>query len=415
MKCRGCGAGLHMPLIDLGAAPPSNAYLRADQLDQAEQWVPLRVQVCDSCWLVQTEDYRSADSLFDADYAYFSSYSSSWLEHAQRYVAQMVERFALNAQSRVVEIAANDGYLLQYVAQRGIPCLGVEPTASTARAAKEKGLQIRELFFGESTATALAVEGWSADLMAANNVLAHVPDINDFLKGFATLLKPTGVATFEFPHLLRLIAEQQFDTLYHEHYSYLSLTAVHNLCARNGLHIFDIEELPTHGGSLRVYTQPAAGGRDPSGAVAELLEREKLAGIKTAAFYSTLAPAAERIKHELLRFLLQAKADGKKVVGYGAAAKGNTLLNYAGVRGDLLAWVADANPHKQGKFLPGSRIPVVDPSRITAEKPDYVLVLPWNLLQEVRQQQEQIKTWGGQFVVAVPRLRKFDVNSSVEF
>jgi SAM-dependent methyltransferase len=327
----------------------------------------------------------------------------------------MVERFALNAQSRVVEIAANDGYLLQYVAQRGIPCLGIEPTASTARAAQEKGLQIRELFFGESTAIALAVEGWSADLMAANNVLAHVPDINDFLKGFATLLKPTGVATFEFPHLLRLMAEQQFDTLYHEHYSYLSLTAVHNLCARNGLHIFDIEELPTHGGSLRVYTQLAAGGRDASGVVAELLEREELAGIKTAAFYSTLAPAAERIKHELLRFLLQAKADGKKVVGYGAAAKGNTLLNYAGVRGDLLAWVADANPHKQGKFLPGSRIPVVDPARITVEKPDYVLVLPWNLLHEVRQQQEQIKTWGGQFVVAVPRLRKFDVNSSVEF
>ncbi|WP_422911650.1 methyltransferase domain-containing protein [Pseudomonas sp. MAC6] len=404
MKCRGCGAGLHVPLIDLGTAPPSNAYLRADQLDQAEQWVPLRVQVCDSCWLVQTEDYRSADSLFDADYAYFSSYSSSWLEHAQRYVAQMVERFGLNAQSRVVEIAANDGYLLQYVAQRGIPCLGVEPTASTARAAREKGLQIRELFFGEATAAALAAEGWRADLMAANNVLAHVPDINDFLKGFATLLKPTGVATFEFPHLLRLMAEQQFDTLYHEHYSYLSLTAVQNLCARNGLQIFDVEELPTHGGSLRVYTQRIDGGREASNAVAELLVREEQAGVKTVAFYSTLAPAAERIKHELLRFLLQAKAEGKTVAAYGAAAKGNTLLNYAGIRGDLLALVADANPHKQGKFLPGSRIPVVDPACIAAEKPDYLLVLPWNLLHEIRQQQAQIKTWGGQFVVAVPHL-----------
>lgn len=404
MKCRGCGAGLHVPLIDLGTAPPSNAYLRADQLDQAEQWVPLRVQVCDSCWLVQTEDYRSADSLFDADYAYFSSYSSSWLEHAQRYVAQMVERFGLNAQSRVVEIAANDGYLLQYVAQRGIPCLGVEPTASTARAAREKGLQIRELFFGEATAAALAAEGWRADLMAANNVLAHVPDINDFLKGFATLLKPTGVATFEFPHLLRLMAEQQFDTLYHEHYSYLSLTAVQNLCARNGLQIFDVEELPTHGGSLRVYTQRIDGGREASNAVAELLVREEQAGVKTVAFYSTLAPAAERIKHELLRFLLQAKAEGKTVAAYGAAAKGNTLLNYAGIRVDLLAWVADANPHKQGKFLPGSRIPVVDPACIAAEKPDYLLVLPWNLLHEIRQQQAQIKTWGGQFVVAVPHL-----------
>ncbi|MGB4073100.1 methyltransferase domain-containing protein [Pseudomonas sp.] len=405
MKCRGCGAGLHVPLIDLGTAPPSNAYLSADQLDQAEQWVPLRVQVCDSCWLVQTEDYRSAASLFDADYAYFSSYSSSWLEHAQRYVAQMVERFGLNAQSRVVEIAANDGYLLQYVAQRGIPCLGVEPTASTARAAREKGLQIRELFFGEATAAALAAEGWSADLMAANNVLAHVPDINDFLKGFATLLKPTGVATFEFPHLLQLMAEQQFDTLYHEHYSYLSLTAVQSLCARNGLHIFDVEELPTHGGSLRVYTQRADGGREASSAVAELLVREEHAGIKTSAFYSTLAPAAERIKHELLRFLLQAKAEGKTVAAYGAAAKGNTLLNYAGVRSDLLAWVADANPHKQGKFLPGSRIPIVAPERIRIDKPDYVLVLPWNLRDEVIQQQAGIYEWGGRFVVAVPELQ----------
>ncbi|WP_339409960.1 class I SAM-dependent methyltransferase [Pseudomonas sp. EA_35y_Pfl2_R5] len=404
MKCRGCGAALHVPLIDLGTAPPSNAYLRADQLGQAEQWVPLRVQVCDSCWLVQTEDYRSADSLFDADYAYFSSYSSSWLEHAQRYVAKMVKRFGLNAQSRVVEIAANDGYLLQYVAQRGIPCLGVEPTASTARAAREKGLQIRELFFGEATAAALAAEGWCADLMAANNVLAHVPDINDFLKGFATLLQPSGVATFEFPHLLRLMAEQQFDTLYHEHYSYLSLTAVQSLCARNGLHLFDVEELPTHGGSLRVYAQRVDGGREASIAVADLLAREEQAGIKTAAFYSTLAPAAERIKHELLRFLLKAKAEGKTVAAYGAAAKGNTLLNYAGVRGDLLAWVADANPHKQGKFLPGSRIPVVEPARIAVDKPDYLLVLPWNLLHEVRQQQAQIKTWGGQFVVAVPQL-----------
>jgi SAM-dependent methyltransferase len=354
--------------------------------------------------LVQTEDYRSADSLFDADYAYFSSYSSSWLDHAQRYVGHMVERFELGAQSRVVEIAANDGYLLQFVAQRGIPCLGVEPTASTARAAREKGLQIREIFFGEETAIALAAEGWSADLMAANNVLAHVPDINDFLKGFAALLKPTGVATFEFPHLLQLLAENQFDTLYHEHYSYLSLTAVQTLCERNGLCVFDAEELPTHGGSLRVYTQSASGRHSVSPAVAALLSREEQAGMKTLAFYSTLAPAAERIKHDLLRFLLQAKAEGKKVVGYGAAAKGNTLLNYAGVRSDLLAWVADANPHKQGKFLPGSRIPVVDPACIAQEKPDYVLVLPWNLLSEVRQQQTHIKLWGGQFVVAVPHL-----------
>jgi SAM-dependent methyltransferase len=305
----------------------------------------------------------------------------------------------------VVEIAANDGYLLQYVAKRGIACLGIEPTASTARAAREKGLEIRELFFGEAVGRKLAEEGWSADLMAANNVLAHVPDINDFLKGFAALLKPTGVVTFEFPHLLRLMAEHQFDTLYHEHYSYLSLTAVQSLCSRNGLAVFDVEELPTHGGSLRVFAQRTAGERPVSAAVAAMLAREEDSGVKTAAYYASLAPAAERIKHELLRFLLQAKAEGKKVVGYGAAAKGNTLLNYAGVRGDLLAWVADANPHKQGKFLPGSRIPIVEPARIAAEKPDYVLVLPWNLLAEVMEQQAVVRSWGGQFVVAVPELR----------
>jgi SAM-dependent methyltransferase len=405
MNCRGCGAHLHLPLIDLGTAPPSNAYVSAAQLDQAEQWVPLRVLVCDACWLVQTEDYRAADSLFDADYAYFSSFSSSWLAHAERYVAEMTERFGLNTQSRVVEIAANDGYLLQYVAGRGIPCLGIEPTASTARAARAKGLEIRELFFGETVGRQLAEEGWEADLMAANNVLAHVPDINDFLKGFAALLKPTGVATFEFPHLLRLMAEHQFDTLYHEHYSYLSLTAVQTLCARNGLALFDVEELPTHGGSLRVFVQRAAGVRQVSAAVGELLAREQGRGIKTAAYYASLAPAAERIKHELLRFLLQAKAEGKRVVGYGAAAKGNTLLNYAGVRGDLLVWVADANPHKQGKYLPGSRISIVEPARIAAERPDYVLLLPWNLRDEVAQQLAYIDEWGGKLVIAVPHMQ----------
>lgn len=404
MKCRGCSAELRLPLIDLGTAPPSNAYLRREQLDQAESWVPLRALVCEQCWLVQTEDYRAADSLFDAEYAYFSSFSSTWLAHAERYVAQMVERFALTADSRVVEVAANDGYLLQYVAQRGIPCLGIEPTASTARAAREKGLQIRELFFGRETAQALREEGWAADLMAANNVLAHVPDINDFLQGFAGLLKPTGVATFEFPHLLCLIAESQFDTLYHEHYSYLSLTAVRAQLERNGLRLFDVEQLPTHGGSLRIYVQREEGRQPVSAAVAELLAQEAAIGICSADYYASLAPAAERIKHDLLRFLLKAKAEGKRVVGYGAAAKGNTLLNYAGVRGDLLAWVADANPHKQGKFMPGSRIPIVAPERIAEERPDYVLILPWNLRGEVMQQQAIIKSWNGHFVVAVPHL-----------
>ncbi|APC15356.1 SAM-dependent methyltransferase [Pseudomonas frederiksbergensis] len=405
MNCRGCGTPLALPLIDLGTSPPSNAYLRAEQLEQAEQWVPLKVAVCQECWLVQTEDYTRADILFDADYAYFSSFSSTWLAHADRYVAEMVERFGLTTDSRVVEIAANDGYLLQYVAQRGIRCLGVEPTRSTAQAAREKGLDIRELFFGRDSASQLLSEGWGADLMAANNVLAHVPDINDFLSGFATLLKPTGVATFEFPQLLTLMAGQQFDTLYHEHYSYLSLTAVQRLCERNGLEVFDVSELPTHGGSLRVFVQRADGvRREVTPAVQQQLQVEQAAGVKTSAYYATLAPAAERIKHGLLRFLLQAKADGKRVVGYGAAAKGNTLLNYAGVKPDLLAWVADASPHKQGKFLPGSRIPVVSPERIEIEKPDYVLVLPWNLLDEITQQYAVVRSWGASFVVAIPEL-----------
>jgi predicted TPR repeat methyltransferase len=405
MNCRGCGTALALPLIDLGTSPPSNAYVRADQLDQAEQWVPLKVAVCQQCWLVQTEDYTRADTLFDAEYAYFSSFSSTWLAHAERYVAEMVERFDLNADSRVVEIAANDGYLLQYVARRGIPCLGVEPTRSTAEAARAKGLEIRELFFGRETALQLKSEGWAADLMAANNVLAHVPDINDFLAGFATLLKPAGVATFEFPQLLALMAGQQFDTLYHEHFSYLSLTSVQTLCERNGLEVFDISQLLTHGGSLRVFVQRADGIRRPiQPSVQQQLQAELDAGVKTAGYYATLAPAAEAIKHGLLGFLLQAKADGKRVVGYGAAAKGNTLLNYAGVKPDLLAWVADANPHKQGKYLPGSRIPIVSPERIAAEKPDYVLVLPWNLLSEVSQQLAEVRRWGGQFVIAVPEL-----------
>lgn len=404
-NCRGCGTSLALPLIDLGTSPPSNAYIRADQLEQAEQWMPLKAAVCQQCWLVQIEDYFRADSLFDAEYAYFSSFSSTWLAHAERYVAEMVERFGLTADSRVVEVAANDGYLLQYVARRGIPCLGVEPTRSTAQAAREKGLEIRELFFGRDTATQLKSEGWAADLMVANNVLAHVPDINDFLGGFASLLKPTGVATFEFPQLLTLMAGQQFDTLYHEHYSYLSLTAVQTLCERNGLKVFDVSQLSTHGGSLRVFVQRADGvRREVQTGVQQQLQAERAAGVKTPEYYATLAPAAEGIKHGLLRFLLQAKADGKRVAGYGAAAKGNTLLNYAGVKTDLLAWVADVNPHKQGKYMPGSRIPIVSPAQIDLEKPDYILVLPWNLLREVSQQLAQVRQWDGRFVIAVPEL-----------
>lgn len=404
MKCRHCAAPVTLSLVDLGTAPPSNAYLDAQALHGPERWYPLRVLVCEQCWLAQTEDFAQADELFSANYAYFSSYSSTWLAHAQSYVEAMVQRWGLNERSKVVEIAANDGYLLQYVAQRGIPCLGVEPTASTAAAARAKGIPIVEEFFGTVLAQKLLAQGHSADLMAANNVLAHVPDINDFVAGFATLLKPTGVATFEFPHLLQLVAQCQFDTIYHEHFSYLSLTAVQRIFAANGLTVFDVQELPTHGGSLRVFARRTNGLERPvTPAVAALLEQEASAGMGHAAFYQGLQPQALRIKRELLTFLLQAQAQGRKVAAYGAAAKGNTLLNFAGVRSDLLPYVVDKNPAKQGQFLPGSRIPVVDENHLRAHRPDIVLILPWNLQAEVVQQLAYIHEWGGQLAVAVPQ------------
>ena len=405
MKCRHCHASLDLQFVDLGSAPPSNAYLTAAQLGAPEKWYPLRVFACRECWLVQTEDYAHHAELFDNDYAYFSSYSASWLEHANRYVEAMVRRFDLGPRSQVVEVASNDGYLLQYVQARGIPCLGIEPTASTARAARDKGLAVREEFFGVELAERLVREGLGADLTAANNVLAHVPDINDFVAGFARLLKPQGVATFEFPHLMRLVAECQFDTVYHEHFSYLSLTAVQRIFRHNGLELFDVEELPTHGGSLRVYAQRGdTGSRVRQAAVEALLQRERDAGVSTPGYYSGLQPRADRIKYDLLRFLIAAKLAGKSVVAYGAAAKGNTLLNYAGVRPDLLRCVVDLNPAKQGKFMPGSRIPIVDPQQIDALQPDHVLILPWNLKNEVMQQLARIRAWGGSFVTAVPQL-----------
>lgn len=405
MNCRHCGAVLHLPLIDLGTAPPSNAYLSADELKGPEKWYPLRVLVCESCWLVQTEDFLDRESLFSGDYAYFSSYSSSWLEHAERYVGNMAERFGLGAESLHVEVASNDGYLLQFSRQRGIPCLGIEPTASTASAAREKGIETREAFFCVALAEQLREEGLQADLMTANNVLAHVPDINDFVRGFAVLLKHDGVATFEFPHLVRLIDEAQFDTIYHEHYSYLSLTAVERIFASNGLKLFDVEQLPTHGGSLRVYAQRSDGDRMVSDAVIDLLADEERWGVQTAGYYSNLQPRAERIKNDLLAFLVQARREGKRLGAYGAAAKGNTLLNFSGVRADLLPWVVDRNPAKQGKYLPGSRIPIVDESAIERERPDYLLILPWNLRDEIIAQQARIRDWGGRFLTAVPELK----------
>lgn len=405
MKCRHCSAELSLPLIDLGSAPPSNAYLTMATLHSLEKWFPLKVLVCSECWLVQTEDTTGAEELFDADYAYFSSYSTTWLHHAERYVADMQARFSLNETSHVVEIAANDGYLLQYVKARGIPCLGIEPTASTAVAARARDINIVEDFFGMRLARELAAQGKQADLTTANNVLAHVPDINDFVAGFTVLLKPKGIATFEFPHLLRLMAENQFDTIYHEHFSYLSLTAVCLIFARNGLVVFDVEEHPTHGGSLRVFSQRANSVTHAvTLRVAEMLSREGAAGMTTPEYYAGFQSRADQIKNAFLAFLIEAKKTGKKVVAYGAAAKGNTLLNYAGVRPDLLPWVIDRSPAKQGKYLPGSRIPIVDETCLREERPDYVVILPWNLREEVMAQLDYIRSWGGQFVTAVPNL-----------
>lgn len=396
---------MNRPFIDLGSAPPSNAYLTGKALRAPEKWYPLRVLVCADCWLVQTEDYAHSSELFSEDYAYFSSFSTTWLQHAERYAATMAERFALGENSQVVEVASNDGYLLQYVQARGIPCLGIEPTASTANAARNKGIEVVEEFFGVALARRLVANGKSADLMAANNVLAHVPDINDFVAGFALLLKPQGVATFEFPHLMNLVKENQFDTIYHEHFSYLSLTAALRILERNGLKVFDVEELPTHGGSLRVYAQRSdRGQKEISERVDKLSATEINAGVKTAGFYASFQAKADRVKNDFLSFLLQASNSGKTVAAYGAAAKGNTLMNYAGVRPDLIQYVVDRNPAKQRKYTPGSRIPIVDEARLRASQPHYVVVLPWNLKAEVTQQLDYIRKWGGRIVTAVPKL-----------
>jgi C-methyltransferase C-terminal domain/Putative zinc binding domain/Methyltransferase domain len=405
MKCRHCGQALQLPFLDLGSAPPSNAYLSPAALAAPETWFPLRILACTSCWLVQTEDHAGREQLFSQDYAYFSSFSSSWLAHARRYVQAMRERLALGPQSLVIEVAANDGYLLRHVREAGIPCLGIEPTASTAAAARSLGLDIEERFFGRALALELVAAGRRADLMVANNVLAHVPDINDFVAGFALTLKDDGVATFEFPHLLRMVQGCQFDTAYHEHYSYLSLGTVQRVFASQGLQVFDVEELGTHGGSLRVFAQRAdTAARPVNERLAAVLAMERDEGMGAAPFYAGLQAQAVRIRHELLRFLLQAAAAGKRVGAYGAAAKGNTLLNFAGVRPDLLPYVVDLNPAKQGRSMPGSRIPIVDMAHLLKDRPDYVLILPWNLRAELTGQLAGIAGWGGRFVTAVPAL-----------
>jgi len=397
-KCRHCDAPLEQVVIDLGHQPASNAYLTP--LEESEVYAPLKTFVCHTCWLVQLPSFHASHELFTPDYAYFSSVSSSWLDHSKRYVDAMVARFGLTTDDWVVEIASNDGYLLQYVQQAGIRCTGIEPTASTAAAAREKGIESIEEFFGVEFAQKLVAERGHASLTAANNVLAHVPDINDFVGGFAVLLAPDGVSTFEFPHLVNLIEKCQFDTIYHEHYSYLSLTAVKRIVESQGLRVFDVEQIPTHGGSLRVFVCRQDAKHQTMPAVADMLGLEETAGVKTSEYYATLAPRALKIKLDLVDFLVAQKRAGKSVAAYGAAAKGNTLLNYAGV----LDFVCDAAPSKQGQFLPGSHAPIVPPAMLAEAKPDFVVILPWNLRNEIVADHGYIRDWGGRFVVAVPEL-----------
>lgn len=404
MKCRFCATSLEDVFLDLGTAPPSNAFLAADALHAPETWFPLKLFTCRRCRLVQVDEVQGHAQLFAPDYVYFSSYSRSWLEHAEHYVGSTIERFGLGAGNLVVEVASNDGYLLQYVNARGVPCIGIEPTAGTAAAARAKGIETVERFFGAGFAAELASARGQADLIVANNVLAHVPDINDFVAGLARLLAPRGVVSVEFPHLLELVANRQFDTVYHEHFSYLSFGTVRAIFAAHGLRAWDVESLSTHGGSLRVWACLDAADHAETPAVARMSSREEQAGMSDQGFYAGFQSAAEDVKDAFLRFLLQQKADGRRVAGYGAAAKGNTLLNFAGVRSDLLACVADASPYKQGRFLPGSRIPVVDEGRLRELQPDFVVILPWNLRDEITAQLAYVRDWGGQFVTAVPAL-----------
>ena len=407
MQCRHCGTPLHHTFLDLGTAPPSNAYLKPDSLLCAENYYPLKIRVCHCCWLVQTEDYAKADDLFSPDYAYFSSASTSWLSHAADYAQSMISLLGLTQSSRVIEIASNDGYLLKNFIAAGIPCLGVEPTASTAAVAEQLGIPVLREFFDDALGRLLAAQGNQADLIIGNNVYAHVPDINDFTQGLKSALKPGGTITLEFPHLLRLIEQVQFDTVYHEHFSYLSLHTVNRIFSAADLRVFDIQELPTHGGSLRIFGCHDDDTRLAAPAVDAMLLTEARCGLRSMATYSSFQKRANQAKDDLLSFLLQQKRAGSKVVAYGAAAKGNTLLNYAGVKPDLLAFVCDVSPSKQGKFMPGSRIPILPPQAIIEHQPDFILILPWNLTGEVINSISYVRHWGGQFVTAIPSLRIF--------
>jgi hypothetical protein len=404
MNCRNCHAPLQLVLADLGNMPLSNAMLEAGQLAQPEPRYPLRVLVCQDCWLVQTEDFARAPQIFNSAYTYFSSYSESWLNHARRFAEAITDRLQLDVNSQVIEIASNDGYLLQHFKQRNIPVLGIEPAANTAAVARQKGIATLVDFFGTKLALDLAAEGLQANLIVGNNVLAHVPDINDFVAGLPLLLADDGVITMEFPHLVKLIEGCQFDTIYHEHFSYLSLTVVDSVFSRHGLRIFDVEELDTHGGSLRIYACGLAFSAERNHAVNALLQSEDDFGIRSSAYYRGFQNRIEAVRDGFQRFIHTVKADGKTMAGYGAAAKGNTLMNYCGITADELHFVADLSPHKQGKFLPGSHIPVLHPDEIRNRKPTFVVILPWNLQEEIMAQLSYIREWGGKFVVAVPEL-----------
>ena len=405
MKCRHCSTPLHHTFLDLGFAPPSNAYLNLEDLIKPEKYYPLKVKVCTHCWLVQTEDYAQVDELFSADYAYFSSTSSGWLAHAASYAQIVIKRLQLNHKSFVIEIASNDGYLLKNFVASGIPCLGIEPTDSTAAVAEELGIPVLREFFSETLGQQLAANHHQADLIAGNNVYAHVPDINDFTRGLKAALKPGGTITLEFPHLMRLIEHTQFDTVYHEHFSYLSLYTVESIFKAAGLRVWDVEYIATHGGSLRVYGCHVEESRETTSSVNEVLAKEAQRGLQNLATYQNFQAKANRVKNDLLAFLIEKKRAGKTVLAYGAAAKGNTLLNYAGVKPDLLSLVYDAALAKQGKFMPGSHIPIVAPGEVFELRPDFLLILPWNIADEVKQQNANLAELGTKFVTAVPEIK----------
>lgn len=406
--CRFCGTPLTTTFVNLGTSPLCQDHVRPHEFNRAEAFYPLHARVCHECFLVQLDEFVSPAEVFN-DYAYFSSYSASWLRHAQQYTAMVTERFSLTTNSLVVEIASNDGYLLQYFVEKNIPVLGIEPAANVAEYAQTKGIKTLVRFFGRDTAQQVAATVGKADLLLGNNVLAHVPDINDFVSGMQILLKPEGVITMEFPHLLRLIEGNQFDTIYHEHFSYLSFYTVERIFAHHGLTLFDVEEVPTHGGSLRIFARHTSHTAQPvTERVTALRAREVEAGVLDLNLYTAFEEKAKETKRKLLTFLIEAERAGKKVVGYGAPGKGNTLLNYCGIRTDFLEYTVDLSPHKQGNFLPGSRIPICHPNRILQTKPDYVLILPWNLREEIMEQMAEVRTWGGKFVVPIPEVKIYD-------